>query len=190
MSLIAKIAEAVGVTHAEVVRVARDGGGTTEADWRIAHAIEAAGGRSAYELMLTAGRDQMIAEIWGDSGAPAETPAQTNDLAVYDSEITVYSEDTAPDGPNRISPHHPHDDGEADPVQARADQAATVHADLVDLTDEVDTAEQVYRRWGSPIDAVHQAARRTVQALLLSHPRTRRRAAYRARQARRLALAA
>ncbi|CAL9622890.1 hypothetical protein SUDANB121_05889 (plasmid) [Nocardiopsis dassonvillei] len=189
MSIIAKVAEATGATHTEILRVATQGGTTAE-DWRIAHAIEAAGGRSAYELMLTAGRDERIAEVWGDAGAPAETPTQINPNATYDPEITVYSEDTAPDSPNRISPHHPHDQGEDDELAARADQAATVHADLVDLTDEVDTAEQVYRKWASRIDAVHQAARRTVQQLLLSHPRTRRRAVHRARQARRLALAA
>ncbi|MGW9351742.1 hypothetical protein [Nocardiopsis flavescens] len=190
MPMIAEIAQVARVTRADVIRVIR-GGGTTEADWAIAHAIEAVGGRSAYELMRTAGRDQVVAEIWGDAaGAPAQAPAPTNDLAVYDPEITVYSEDTAPDSPNQVSPHHPHDGGEADPLEARADQAATVHADLVDLTEDTTTAERVSRRWASPVDAVHQAARRTVQQLLLAHPRTRRRAAHRARQARRLALAA
>lgn len=189
MLSIAEVVEATGATRAEILRVATRGG-TTEADWRIAHAIEAAGGKRAAELMLTAGRDQMIAEIWGDSGAAPEPVAPTNPRADYDPETRVYSEPTAPDGPNRIAPHHPHDQGEDDPQAARADQAATVHADLAALTDDPDTAERIYRRWASPIDAVHQAARREVQQLLLSHPRTRRRAAHRARRVRRLALAA
>ena len=76
MSLIAEVAQVAQVTRADVRRVLSHGG-TTRADWAIAHAIEQVTGRSAYELMLTAGRDQMIDEIWGDTGTPADAPAPT-----------------------------------------------------------------------------------------------------------------
>ncbi|SHK92784.1 hypothetical protein SAMN05421803_14325 [Nocardiopsis flavescens] len=177
MSVITEVMKRTGASRTEILRVATRGG-TTQADWAIAHTIERLGGRRAADLM------------WGPERIPTQTPTATNPHAEHDPEITVYSEDTAPDSPNRIAPHHPHDGGEAGPLEARADQASTVHADLVDLTEDTTTAGRVSRRWASPIDAVHQAARRTVQQLLLAHPRTRRRAAHRARQARRLALAA
>ncbi|MFE6309314.1 hypothetical protein [Nocardiopsis sp. NPDC057823] len=174
---IAEIAQTAQVTRADVIRVIR-GGGTTQADWHIARTIEQLGGRRAADLM------------WGPERIPTETPTETNPHASYDPEVRIYAEPTAPDAPQAALPDHLHDDGEVDPLEVREAQAATVHADLVDLTDEPDTAERIYRRWASPIDAVHQDARRTVQQLLLSHPRTRRRAVHRARQARHLALAA
>ncbi|WP_116247736.1 hypothetical protein [Nocardiopsis sp. FIRDI 009] len=108
MSLIAQVVAATGATRADVIRVATRGG-TTARDWDIAHAIEAITGRSAYELMLTAGRDQMIAEIWGDSGAPAQAPTQTNPRAEYDPTVKIYDEPTAPDAPNTVLPDHPND---------------------------------------------------------------------------------
>ena len=124
---ISQIAEIAQVSRADVVRVLREGG-TTSADWAIAHAIQAAGGRSAYELMLTAGRDQMVAEVWGDAaGAPAEPPAPTNPHATYDPETTVYAEETAPDAPARITPDRlartePQEEGatEQEKLQVRA----------------------------------------------------------------------
>ena len=62
MSLVSQVAEVAGATTADVHRVLSHGGRTQD-DWAIAHAIQTITGRSAYELMLTAGRDQMIAEI-------------------------------------------------------------------------------------------------------------------------------
>ncbi|MEU0493759.1 hypothetical protein ABZ249_31415 [Nocardiopsis sp. NPDC006139] len=162
MSIIAKVAEATGATHTEILRVATRGG-STEADWAIAHAIEAAGGRNAYELMRTAGRAQMVAEVWGDSGAPAETPAPTNPRAKHDSKITVYSEDTAPDGPNRISPHHPHDGPDESDQDER--HRVLVWAGIAALTgatkDNTATVDRLVQRWAAP-----HALRRGLAGLL------------------------
>ncbi|MGW5880256.1 hypothetical protein ACWFMI_27290 [Nocardiopsis terrae] len=50
MSVIAEVMETTGATHADVIRVATQGGATAR-DWEIASAIEAAGGRLAFDLM-------------------------------------------------------------------------------------------------------------------------------------------
>lgn len=103
MSVITEVMKRTGATRADIIRVATRGG-DTRADWGIAHAIEAAGGRNAHDLMFTAGRDQMIAEIWGDTSAPVEAPAPTNPKAEYDETVTVYPEDTSPESPNQVTP--------------------------------------------------------------------------------------
>ena len=94
MSLVSKVAAVTGASTADVLRVAREGGTTAE-DWAIAHAIEAVGGRPAYELMLTAGRDQMIAEIWADSRDPEPITPAKEEQSTFDLEDT--DEDQAQD---------------------------------------------------------------------------------------------
>ncbi|MBB6122206.1 hypothetical protein [Nocardiopsis algeriensis] len=181
MLTIAQISEATGATRADIVRVLRGQSSSTTHDWEIAHAIEAAGGRKAAELMLTAGREHMIATIWGDSGASAEAPTQTNPNAVYDPEVTVYPEDTAPDGPNRISPHHPHGDDQAQDepeVEDRAaaeELAAEVHADLAEVLDDpaagidgATAASRITAAWTTPAEA-----RQVLLRVLQTAPRTR-----------------
>ncbi|MEU3020181.1 hypothetical protein ABZ635_22620 [Nocardiopsis sp. NPDC007018] len=51
MSLVWQVAATTGATRADVIRVATSGG-STQADWEIAVAIEAAGGRLASDLMF------------------------------------------------------------------------------------------------------------------------------------------
>ncbi|MEU0237594.1 hypothetical protein ABZ234_07880 [Nocardiopsis sp. NPDC006198] len=103
--------------------------------------------------------------------------------------VPVYSEDTAPDSSNKIAPYHPHGDDE-DAVPTREDEAASAHADLAHLLDDTAAAARLAKKWASRIAAVHQAAKQAVQQILLTHPRTSRRAMRRARQVRRMALAA
>lgn len=163
MSLLLKVAEAVQVSTAEVLRVA-NGDGETDSDWVIAHAIEAAGGRSAYELMFTAGREQMIAEIWGDSGAPAEVPAPTNPRAVHDPEVVIYAENTSPDAAPTALPDHPNetddepvDEVEIDPGRAAWNTLLHTHvwADVAALTDGApDEIARTVRPWSTARDAI------------------------------------
>ncbi|WP_053619095.1 hypothetical protein [Nocardiopsis sp. NRRL B-16309] len=221
MSLVLQVVNATGATRAEVLRVAREGA-TTAADQKIAEAIEAAGGRKAADLVVGTWRAEhrrLQRALWEETKAedrdflakhaaqagitdvepllPAvvetreTSSASTNPNAIYDPEVTVYSEDTAPDSPNRIAPHHPRETAE-DAGPTREEQAATAHADLAHLLDDNRLAARLAKKWASRISAVHQAARREVQRLLLSHsdPRIARRTAYRARQARRMALTA
>lgn len=122
MSMIALVMSSINATRADVVRVLNHGG-STEADWAIAHAIEAVTGRSAYELMMLAGRDAEVAEIWADSRAEADPVAPTNPRAVYDPEITVYPEHTSPEEDREVIAHHPHID-EADEVLVDAPDVA------------------------------------------------------------------
>lgn len=109
---IAQIAEAAQATRADVIRVATHGG-TTQQDWDIAYAIEAAGGRRATDLMFTAGREQEIAAIWADSRDDQTETAPANPHAVYDEVVTVYPENTSPDETREVIPHHPGDTTEA-----------------------------------------------------------------------------
>ena len=109
---IAQIAEAAQATRADVIRVLNHGG-TTQADWDIAYAIEAAGGRSACDLMFAAGRDAEIARIWADSRDDQTETAPANENAVYDELVTVYPENTSPDETREVIPHHPGDTTEA-----------------------------------------------------------------------------
>lgn len=104
---IAQVAAEAGATRADVVRVLTEGG-TTDADWAIARTIERLGGRKASELVLLAGRDRMIAQVWGDSGEAPTPVAPTNPRAVHDPEVRIYPEATAPDAPNTVLPNHPH----------------------------------------------------------------------------------
>ncbi|MCY9787953.1 hypothetical protein KIK06_29155 [Nocardiopsis sp. EMB25] len=169
MSRIAQVMEATGATRADVVRVATHGG-TTRADWDIAHAIEAITGRSAYELMRTAGYREAVAEIWSGSRAEAETPAPTNPRAEYDPEVVVYGENTAPDDLNRIAPHHPHDDDQdqEDDLQAAAELAAHVHADLAEVLADPDAAARLTAAWSTPAEG-----RELLLNVLEITPRTR-----------------
>ncbi|MFD3685422.1 hypothetical protein ACFWTE_11455 [Nocardiopsis sp. NPDC058631] len=105
---IAQVATEAGTTRAAVIRVLTHGG-TTETDWHIARTIERLGGRRASELVFMAGRDQMIAQVWGDSGETAQTPAPTNPKAAHDPDMRIYPEATAPDAPATVAPHHPND---------------------------------------------------------------------------------
>ncbi|MEE2041555.1 hypothetical protein Q8791_30470 [Nocardiopsis sp. CT-R113] len=159
---IAQVAIEAGATRADVVRVLTQGG-TTEADWHIARTIERLGGRRASELVLMAGRDQMIAEIWGDSGAVPALVAATNELAEYDSEVRVYPESTAPDAPTTVAPHHPGDDTPAEEDEdARAERHQVrlwaVVAGLIAVrrgTDPEATktrVDSIVARWTTPDD--------------------------------------
>ncbi|MFI6579356.1 hypothetical protein ACIBFB_26535 [Nocardiopsis sp. NPDC050513] len=189
MLLLDKVVAATGTTRADVLRVLNHGG-TTRADWDIAHAIEDITGRSAYELMRTAGHDEFVAELWADARAETDqAPAPTNPHAEHDPQVVIYGENTAPDAPQTVLPDHPHDE---DTVPTREEQAQAAHADLAHVLDDDQVAARLATKWASRISAVHQAAKQQVQQLLLSHtdPRIRRRAAYRARRARRIALAA
>jgi hypothetical protein len=114
--MLAQVIQATGATRADVIRVAT-AGGTTRTDWAIAHAIQDAGGRSAYELMLTAGREEEVARIWADSRDQATEVAPTNPNAVYDPEVVVYPEQTSPDESRELPEHHPGDHEEPEDEQ-------------------------------------------------------------------------
>lgn len=169
MSVITEVMERTGATRADIVRVATYGG-TTTADWAIAHAIQTITGRSAYELMLTAGRDQMIAEIWGDTGTPAEAPAPTNPKAEYDETVTVYSEDTSPESPNQVTPDRLSDTTEAptEDEQLRTRAWAAV-ANITHATK--DAIDRMVARWKTPT-AIYTGIGNVVRSS--RHPRARR----------------
>ena len=164
LSLIAQVAEIAGTTTADVHRVLSHGG-TTQTDWAIAHAIHTVTGRDPYELMLTAGREAEVARIWADTGAPAETPAQTNPRAEYDPEVTIYPEGTSPEDSNRIAPHHPsnhedvedtdaenvEDDDQAERVAAQ-NLAEAVFSDLAEVLDNPGAAHRLTRAWATPAE--------------------------------------
>ena len=128
MPSITEVAQAAGVTRADVIRLLTQGG-TTETDWRIAHAIEAAGGKKATELMLTAGRDQMIAKIWADSRDDTDPTAPTNPNAVHDPQVTVYAEDS-----NEL-------------VTDTDQQADTLYPDTTEDTDAAEATELAEQVW-------------------------------------------
>ncbi|OLT26572.1 hypothetical protein BJF83_20630 [Nocardiopsis sp. CNR-923] len=167
MSVITEVMKRTGATRADIIRVATRGG-DTRADWRIAHAIEAAGGKKAAELMLTAGRDQMIAQIWGDAGAPTPTP--TNPLAKHDPTVRIYDEPTAPDAPNTVLADHPHevddepvdeiddqDQDETDPGRAAWNALLHTHvwADVAALTGGAPgEIARTVRPWATATDAI------------------------------------
>lgn len=171
MPSITEVAQAAGVTRADVIRLLTQGG-TTETDWRIAHAIEAAGGRSAYELMMLAGRDAEIARIWADSGTPAETPAPTNPHAVHDPQVHVYDEPTAPDAPQTALPDHSHSDEpeSTNDSEAAEDLAASVHADLAAYARSRHVAARIVKAVAAAGSLAK--ARLTLYWALARHPRT------------------
>lgn len=165
MSSIAQVAKIAGVTTADVHRVLSHGGSTQD-DWAIAHAIQAVTGRSAYELMYTAGRDADIATIWADTSAPAETPAPTNPRADHDPTVAIYAENTAPEDTNRIAPHHPSSTTEDEQLrsQAWAAIANITHASR-------DSIDRIVASW-TTTDAVYAGIERIVRTS--DHPRARR----------------
>lgn len=151
MSQLVQVAEIAGVSTVEVVRVATRGG-TTTADWDIAHAIEAVTGRPATDTMWA-----------GPAREARQSPeaAPANPHAVHEPETTVYAED------------HLTEASEQDETEAFA---AAVYSDLDDLlrsTTARSTARMV-RGWASTTQA-----RRELRALLITHPRTRGRARHR-----------
>ena len=169
MSLVSQVAEVAGVTTADVHRVLSHGGRTQD-DWAIARAIQAVTGRDAYTLMYTAGRAADIAQIWGDTGAPVEAPAPANPHAEYDETVTVYAEDTSPESPNQVTPHHLGDTTEAptEDEQLRT-QAWAAIANITHATREV--IDRMVARWDTP-SAVYAGVANIVRSS--RHPRARR----------------
>ncbi|MFE0270477.1 hypothetical protein ACFWZ7_24945 [Nocardiopsis alba] len=166
---IAQIAETTGATRPDVIRVLNHGG-TTQHDWDIAYAIEAAGGRRATDLMFAAGRDAEIARIWADSRAEAEPVAPTNPEAEHDKNIRIYPEHTSPDETREVIPHHPGDTTEA-PTEQETLQIQTWAA-VADITGgncaEVD---RLVADWTS-IEDIRIGITRLLAAS--GHPRARR----------------
>ncbi|MGW8527015.1 hypothetical protein [Nocardiopsis sp. NPDC055824] len=106
-----------------------------------------------------------------------EAPAPANPKAVYDSEVRIYPESTAPDAPNTIAPHHPHhpgdDDGQVhDDREAAEDLAVAVHDDLAEVLGDEDAATKLTGAWSTPDEG-----RATLRRVLAIEPRTRRHAA-------------
>lgn len=166
---IVEVARVAGVTSADVHRVLFHGG-TTADDWAIAHAIEQVTGRDAYEFMMSAGRSAEIAEIWADSRTDATPVAPTNPRAVHDPETVIYGEDTSPESPNRIAPHHPGDHEEIveeQDEQATAEQLAdAVLADLAEVLDDAAAAIRLTRAWSTPTEG-----RQVLSLVLETDPR-------------------
>lgn len=179
---IAEVAQVAGVTTADVHRVLNHGG-TTQADWNIAHAVQTVTGRSAYELMLTVGREQEVAAIWADSRADTDPVAPTNPRAVHDPDIVIYGENTSPEETRQVAPHHPgeHNDEIVEDTQEQTEAAAaeqlahTVFADLAEVLDDNDAAHQITRSWSTP-----DQARQSVALVLETDPRHWIRARYQA----------
>lgn len=172
MSLIAEVAQVAGTSTADVIRVATHGG-TTADDWAIAHAVQAVTGRSAYDLMLTAGREAEVARIWADSGTPAEAPAPTNSEATHDPQVLIYDEDTSPDAAPTVLPDRPHAEPDPEP-QAPREQVGTwivsVYSAVIDYVRSRVLAAHLLRK-ASAAGTV-TAARQTLYTLLATHPRT------------------
>ena len=166
---VSRVAEVAGVTTADVHRVLSHGG-HTQADWAIAHAIQTITGRSAYELMYTAGRDADIAQIWADTGTPVQAPAPSNPRAEYVEDVTVYAEDTSPESPNRVAPDHLSDTTEAPTedeqlrTQAWAAIAAITHAPR-------EVIDRMVARW-TTTTAIYTGLANVLRSS--RHPRARR----------------
>ena len=169
MSLVSQVAEVAGATTADVHRVLSHGGRTQD-DWAIAHAIQTITGRSAYNLMYTAGRAADIAQIWGDSGTPVGAPAPANPHATYVEDVTVYPEDTSPESPNRVSPHHLSDTTEAptEDEQLRT-QAWAAIANITHATRE--GIDRMVARW-TTTSAIYTGIGNVLRSS--RHPRARR----------------
>lgn len=167
--MLAQVIQTTGATKADVLRVATQGG-TTRADWDIARAIQAAGGRDAYELMLLAGRDAEIAAIWADSRAEAEPPAPTNPLAKTTAGVRIYPEDTSPESPNQIAPHHPNDtDEDQDETEQLRIRAWAAIAAITSATKEV--IDRMVAQWITP-SAIYTGVANVLKAS--RHPRARK----------------
>lgn len=158
--MIAEVAEAAQVTRADVIRVIR-GGGTTQADWRIARTIEQLGGRRAADLM------------WGPEHTPTETPTATNPLAVHDPEVRIYDEPTAPDAPNTVLPDHPRTEEPPTDQEAAEELAASVQADLGEVLDDHDAAARLTAAWSTPAEGRRVLARVVPLARLTPRGRIR-----------------
>ena len=169
MSLVSQVAEVAGATTADVHRVLSHGGRTQD-DWAIAHAIQTITGRSAYELMYTAGRAADIAQIWADTSAPVEAPAPTNPHATYVEDVTVYAEDTSPESPNRVTPDRLSDTTEA-PTEAEQlrTQAWAAIANITHAPREV--IDRMVARWATP-STIYAGVANIVRSS--RHPRARR----------------
>ncbi|MGW8438843.1 hypothetical protein ACWGKS_27155 [Nocardiopsis sp. NPDC055879] len=169
MSLLSQVVAATGATRADVARVATQGGHTQD-DWAIAHAIQTITGRSAYELMYTAGRAADIAQIWADTGTPAEAPAPVNPRAEYVEDVTVYAEDTSPESPNRVSPDHLSDTTEAptEDEQLRTQAWAAIAA-ITNAPREV--IDRMVARW-TTTTAIYTGLANVLRSS--RHPRARR----------------
>lgn len=161
MSQLAQVAEIAGVSTADVVRVATRGG-TTAADWDIAHAIEAAGGRPAADTM------------WGPTHVPGTdtAPAPANPKAKHDRTVRIYEEPTAPDAPQTVLPDHPHEDPEPEEAERSEAEAfaASVHRSLVRYSRSRAFASHAVRVVASAASLA--AARRTLYTVLARDPRT------------------
>ena len=161
MSQLAQVAEIAGVSTADVVRVASEGG-SSRADWAIAHAIEQVTNRPAADIMW-AGASRETRHT------PATTP--TNPAAKHDRTVRIYPENTSPEDANRIAPHHPGDDtperDEADEDTQVDELTAEVFSDLADLIGLV-PALRMTTAWTTP-----RTARTELHRLLATHPRTR-----------------
>lgn len=129
MLTIAQISETTGASRADIVRVLRGQSTGTTRDWDIAHAIEAAGGRNAHELMMLAGRDAEVARIWADSRDDTTPTAPTNPHAVHDPQVTVYAEDS-----NEL-------------VTDTDQQADTLYPDTTEDTDAAEATELAEQVW-------------------------------------------
>ncbi|MFJ6022947.1 hypothetical protein ACIQFP_26685 [Nocardiopsis alba] len=152
MSLIAQVTATTGASRDDVLRVATHGG-TSQADWAIAHAIENAGGRSAYELMLTAGRAQEIATIWADSRD--HTDQTTTDTPRLATGVTVYTEDAAELVTDTPQSHPTLDDNEAqedEEFEALWARAWAAVANITSATKEI--VDRIVGKWQTP-NAVH-----------------------------------
>ena len=161
MSMIALVMRKANASRADVVRVATRGG-SSRADWAIAHAIEQATGRPAADIMWA-----------GPSREARHTPhtTPTNPAAKHDRTVRIYPENTSPEDANRIAPHHPGDDtperDEADEDTQVDELTAEVFSDLADLIGLV-PALRVTTAWTNP-----RTARTELHRLLATHPRTR-----------------
>lgn len=172
MSMIALVMSSINATRTEVVRVLNHGV-RSDADWAIAHAIEKVSGQSAYELMMLAGREAEVAEIWADSRPQDPEPVAVEPSLAPD--VTVYAEDAnelVTDIPES-RPRTPEDEDEPETVEGFA---ARVYSDLDDLLRRtLRSTGRLVRSWGS----LSQARRET--AVLVNQARARRRAECRSR---------
>ncbi|WP_160050104.1 MULTISPECIES: hypothetical protein [unclassified Nocardiopsis] len=92
-----------------------------------------------------------------------EPSAPTNPHAVYDPEVRIYGEPTAPDAPQTVLPDHPSEEPEDDTPAARSDRhQVRVWAGIAGLTGATkDTVDRLVQRWATP-----HALRRGLTGLL------------------------
>ncbi|QUX26369.1 MULTISPECIES: hypothetical protein [Nocardiopsis] len=160
MLSIAEVVEATGAPRADVIRVIR-GGGTTQADWHIACAIERLGGRRAADLM------------WGPERIPTETPTPTNPDAKRIAGVRIYEEPTAPDAPQTALPDYPVREEPLTGREAAEELAASVQADLGEVLEDDDAAARLTAAWSTPAEGRRVLARVVPLALLTPRGRVR-----------------